>query len=64
MKYKNLQDLLSNKLLNKDDVFTSRDIMELIKYNFLISGYDLKVNDKDVISVNVDVLHGIINFEV
>lgn len=64
MKYKFLQDLLSNSLLNKDSVFTSKDILELIKYNFLISNYDLKVNNKEVINIDIDTLNGVINLEV
>lgn len=64
MKYKFLQDLLSNSLLNKDNVFTSKDILELIKYNFLISNYDLKVNNKEVINIDIDTLNGVINLEV
>ena len=64
MKYKFLQDLLSNSLLNKDSVFTSKDILELINYNFLISNYDLKVNNKEVINIDIDTLNGVINLEV
>lgn len=64
MKYKILQDLLSNTLLSKNDIMTSRDIMELIKYNFLISNYELQVNGKDVLNIDIDVVHGIINLEV
>lgn len=64
MKYKILQDLLSNTLLSKNDIMTSRDIMELIKYNFLISNYELQVNGKDVLNIDIDAVHGIINLEV
>lgn len=64
MKYKVLQDLLSNSLLAKNDVMTSKDIVELIKYNFLISNYDLQCNGKDILNINIDIVHGIINLEV
>lgn len=64
MKYKVLQDLLSNSLLAKKNVMTSKDIKELIKYNFLISNYDLQCNGKDIENIKIDVVHGIINLEV
>ncbi len=64
MKYKVLQDLLSNSLLAKDDVMTSKDIMELVKYNFLISNYDLKCNGIDILNIEIDRVKGIINLEV
>ena len=43
---------------------TSKDIKELIKYNFLISNYDLQCNGKDIENIKIDVVHGIINLEV
>ena len=64
MKYKVLQDLLSNSLLAKKNVMTSKDIKELINYNFLISNYDLQCNGKDIENIKIDVVHGIINLEV
>lgn len=64
MKYKVLQDLLSNSLLAKNDIMTSKDIVELIKYNFLISNYDLMCNGKDIVNINIDIKNGVINLEV
>lgn len=64
MKYKVLQDLLSNSLLEKNDIMTSKDIVELIKYNFLISNYDLMCNGKDLVNINIDIKNGVINLEV
>lgn len=64
MKYKVLQDLLSNSLLGKNDIMTNKDIVELIKYNFLISNYDLQCNGKDIVNIKIDVINGTINLEV